>query len=177
MPKVLRLSGTEGGHMCNKDVSKNYENIEMLERFQGWHIEFNKEILKVCEEQEVNLRNVFGKAIGNVLKNGEETREILQYAVDCFSVAKVSGVENLQLFGMRESTNCWRKAYLVELGEELWEIKIAVFVGKNGESIVNYSKAKLDKWEIQYDEDTGEVLGWIKPVVGQMIDIKQLRGI
>lgn len=163
--------------MYNKDVSKNYENIEMLEKFQGWHIEFNKEILKVCQEQEVNLRNVFGKAIGNVLKNGEETREILQYAVDCFSVAKVSGTENVRLFGMSGFIDCWCKAYLVELGEEFWQIQFAVFVGENGESIVNYNKAKLDRWEIQYDEDTGEVLGWIKPIIGQMIDIKQLRGI
>lgn len=66
---------------------------------------------------------------------------------------------------------------MVELGEDFWQIKFAFSVGEYGESIVNYSKNKLDIWEIQFDEDTGKVVGWIKPIDGPMVDIEELRGI
>ena len=177
MPNVLRLSGMSGGYMYDKGIDKSYEQWKFLEKFKGWNGEFNKEILRVAEEEDVELREVFGKAISNILKNGEETEQIIQYATDCFSVGKISDTENVRLSHMKEFVDSWCKTYLVQLGEDFWQIKFAVFVGEYGESIVNYSKAKLEIWEIQFDEDTGEVIGWIKPIGGPMVDIEQLRGI
>lgn len=177
MPKVLRLSGIEGGHMWDKGLDKNYEQLSFLEKFKGLNTEFNEEILRAAEEQGIELRKVFGKAISNTLKSGMETREILLYATGCFAIGRARYTEDVQLFGTEEPVGCWCTAYLAELGEDFWQIKFATSVGEYGESIVNYSKTRLDKSEIQYDEDTGEVLGWIKPIGGQMMDIKQLRGI
>lgn len=163
--------------MYDKDIDKIYEQWSFLEKFKGVNTEFNEEILKAAEEQGVNLRKVFGKAISNTLESGTETREILLYATGCFSIGRARYTEDVQLFGTEEPVGCWCTAYLVELGKDFWQIKFAPSVGENGESIVNYSKGKLDKSEIQYDEDTGEVIGWIKLIDEQMIDIEQLRGI
>ena len=52
------------------------------------------------------MRNVFGKAISNILQNGKETEQIIQYATDCFSVGKVSDTENVQLFGTEKPIGC-----------------------------------------------------------------------
>ena len=177
MPKVLRLSGTEGGHMRDKGLDKNYEQWSFLEKFKGVNTEFNEEILRAAEEQGIELRKVFGKAISNTLKSGMETREILLYATGCFSIGRASYTEDVQLFGMEEPVGCWCEAYLVELGEDFWQIKFAPSVGEYGQSIVNYTKARLNKWEVQFDEDTGELVGWIKPTDEQMMDVDQLRGI
>lgn len=164
--------------MYDKDFYRDCEEWSFLERFKGYNIELNREILNAAEEQGIDVRKVFGKAISNMLKNGKETRNILQYAVDCFSIAEDKGTEDVQLFGTEEPVGCWyRKAYLVELGEDFWQIEFASSVGEHRESIVNYSKVRLDRNDIKFHEDTGEVLSWIKPVVGQMMDIKQLRGI
>lgn len=159
--------------MCEKGLDKSYEQWSFLERFKGLNAEFNKEILRAAEGQGVELRKAFGKAISNMLKCGMETREILLYATGCFSIGRASYTEDVQLFG----TGCWCKAYLVELGEDFWQIKFAFSVGECGESIVNYSKTLVDRLEIQFDEDSGELVGWTKPIEGQMIDVEQLRGI
>ena len=163
--------------MYNKDVYKDYKDVEMLERFKGWNIEFNREVLKVAEEQEVELRKVFGKAIGNILRNGRETREILLYATDCFSVGKVGNTENVQLFGMEESVGCWCNSYLVELGEDFWQIRFAFFVGERGESIVHYSKAVLDINDVEFDAENGKAISWTMPKNEQLIPVEELRGI
>lgn len=177
MPKVLRLSGIEGGHMWEKGIDKNYRQSNFLEKFKGLNVEFNQEVLRAAEGQGVELRKAFGKAISNMLKVGKETREILLYATGSFSIGRASYTEDVQLFGMEEPVGCYCTAYLVELGGDFWQIKFANSVGEYGQSIVNYTKARLNRWEVQFDEDTGEVIGWIKPTDGQMMDVDQLRGI
>ena len=163
--------------MCDMSFDKRYEQWSFLEKFKGLNTEFNKEILSAAEEQGVELGKVFGKAISNTLEMGIETREILLYATGCFAIGRARYTEDVQLFGKEEPVGRLCTAYLVELGGDFWQIKFASSVGEYGESIVNYSKARLDKSEIQYDEDIGEVIGWIKPIDKQMMDAKQLRGI
>lgn len=165
--------------MYDKDIdTENYEQWSFLEKFKGVNTEFNEEILKAAEEQGVNLCKVFGKAISNTLESGTETREILLYATGCFSIGRTSYTEYVQLVGTEEPVGCWCEAYLVALGEDFWQIKFAPSVGaEHGESIVNYSKVRLDRSDIKFHEDTGELVGWIKPIDEQMIDVDQLRGI
>lgn len=163
--------------MYDKSIDKNYEQWSFLEKFKGVNTEFNEEILRAAEKQGVELGKVFGKAISNTLESGTETREILLYATGCFSIGRTSYTEDVQLFGMEEPVGCYCTAYLVELGGDFWQIKFANSVGEYGQSIVNYTKARLNKWEVQFDEDTGELVGWIKPTNGQMMDVDQLRGI
>lgn len=161
--------------MCNKGFDKSYEQWSFLEKFKGWNAEFNKEIIKVAEEQGVELRKVFGKAISNMLRKGTETQEIIEYATDCFSLGRISDYADLQLSGMKEPINCWYAAYVVELGEELWQIKFGFFQGDSDISTVGYSKAVLDKDRVEFGQD-GEAISWHMPEDGQLRDIKELRG-
>ena len=163
--------------MYDKDIDGSYEQWKFLEKFRGLNAEFSKEILRVAEEEDIELREIFGKAISNMLKNGEETEQIIQYATDCFSIGTASDVEKLQLCGMKEPADCWTKAYLVGLGEELWQIKFAVFTEEDGASYTGYSKILMHEWVMKFDEETGDVVGWNKPPNQQMVDIEELRGI
>ena len=161
-----------------KSIDKNYEQWSFLEKFKGVNTEFNEGILKAAEEQGVNLRKVFGKAISNTLESGTETREILLYATGCFSIGRTSYTEDVQLVGTEGSVGCWCKSYLVELGEDFWQIKFASFVGaERGESIVHYSKAVLDISDVEFDAENGKAIGWTMPKNEQFIPIEQLRGI
>lgn len=163
--------------MYDKDFDRSYEEWKFLEKFKSWNIELDREIVKVAEEQGINLRKVFGKAISNILRNGRETREILLYATDCFSVGKVSGNKNLQFLGVEEPVSCWHKAYIVELGEDFWQIRLAFLVGEHGESIVHYSKAVLDINDVEFDAENGKAISWTMPKNEQLIPIEWLRDI
>ena len=163
--------------MYDKGIDKSYEQWKFLEKFRGVNAEFSKEIIRVGEEQDVELRKVFGKAIGNMLRNGMETREILLYATYCFSVGKDGDTEEVRLFGMEEPVGCWCSTYVVELGEDFWLIRFASFVGERGESIVHYSKAVLDINDVEFDAENGKAISWIMPKNEQLIPAEQLRDI
>lgn len=162
--------------MYDKDFDRNYEQWKFLEKFQGWHIGLNKEIVKVCREQGVDLREMVGKALSNMLKNGKETTELLHYATECFSICNDSGYADFRFVGMEGLIKCWYKAYLVKLGEDFWQLKLAMLRVTDGGSKVGYSKTLIKREEIKFDEETGEVVDWNKPPELPMVGIEELRG-